>query len=200
MLRRFGLLLTFSGLVAAEPALAPSPGGLMVSATRAPDKPWSEFPTRVIGALPDYQPRADGPLSMYGGLKSATRRSATGYFRAEKSGDRWWLVDPEGYPYINVAVVAVALQQSSATVKNHLGEKFGPPETWAEAAITQLRDHGFNATGAWSDYTRLRNSPRPIVYTPIWNFMSQYGKLRGGTYQMSGHIGYPKGCIFVFDP
>ena len=30
--------------------------------------------------------------------------------------------------------------------------------------------------------------------------MSSYGQKRGGTYQQSGHIGYPKDCIFVFDP
>jgi hypothetical protein len=30
--------------------------------------------------------------------------------------------------------------------------------------------------------------------------MSSYGKIRGGTYQASGHVGYPNGCIYVFDP
>jgi hypothetical protein len=38
------------------------------------------------------------------------------------------------------------------------------------------------------------------VYTRIWDFMSSYGHKRGGTYQQSGHVGYPKDCIFVFDP
>jgi hypothetical protein len=30
--------------------------------------------------------------------------------------------------------------------------------------------------------------------------MSGYGSKRGGMYQKSGHMGYPKDCIFVFDP
>jgi hypothetical protein len=46
----------------------------------------------------------------------------------------------------------------------------------------------------------LRSAPEPLVYTLIWNFMSGYGKRRGGTYQQPGHTGYPKDCIFVFDP
>jgi hypothetical protein len=29
--------------------------------------------------------------------------------------------------------------------------------------------------------------------------MSAYGQIRGGTYQATGHIGYPSNCIFVFD-
>ncbi|MDH7569265.1 MAG: hypothetical protein QHJ73_06735, partial [Armatimonadota bacterium] len=57
-----------------------------------------------------------------------------------------------------------------------------------------------NGTGAWSDNSALRATARPMVYTPIWNFMSTYGRKRGGTYQQPGHTGYPKDCIFVFDP
>lgn len=172
---------------------------LIVSATRAPDKPWSDFPTRVLASLPDYTPQADGALSAHGGLKSA-QRSATGFFRAEKSGARWWLIDPEGCQFINVAVVNVNIPPGSATVNAALQEKYGTRAAWAEAALAQLREHGFNGTGAWSADPVLRTSPRPVVYTAIWNFMSEYGKRRGGTYQMSGHIGYPKGAMFAFDP
>ena len=47
---------------------------------------------------------------------------------------------------------------------------------------------------------RLREVSPPLVYTRTWNFMSSYGKKRGGTFQQPGHTGYPKDCIFVFDP
>ena len=46
----------------------------------------------------------------------------------------------------------------------------------------------------------LRASPQPVAYTMMWNFMSSYGRKRGGMYQQSGHMGYPGDCIFVFDP
>lgn len=172
---------------------------LLVGAAAAPDKLWKDFPTRIVRNLPGYTVQPKRALSIYGGLKD-TPRAATGFFRTEKSGARWWLIDPEGYHFLNVGVVDVHIPSGSAIVKASLLEQFGTPAAWAEAAITQLRDHGFNGTGGWSDDSVLRVTPQPIVYTPIWNFMSEYGKVRGGTYQESGHIGYPKGCIFAFDP
>ena len=63
-----------------------------------------------------------------------------------------------------------------------------------------MRAHGFNGLGAWSATEPLRAVNPPLVYTRIWNFMSSYGAKRGGTYQKSGHMGYPNDCIFVFDP
>jgi hypothetical protein len=38
------------------------------------------------------------------------------------------------------------------------------------------------------------------VQTRMWNFMSTYGRQRGGTRQEPGHTGYPNDCPFVFDP
>jgi len=70
-------------------------------------------------------------------------------------------------------------------------------------AARSRRDSARWKTGArprWSEDGVLRQSPRPLAYTPQWNFMSSYGRKRGGTYQLPGHTGYPNGCIFVFDP
>lgn len=39
-----------------------------------------------------------------------------------------------------------------------------------------------------------------MAYTINWNFMSNYGNARGGTFQQPGHVGYPNNAIFVFDP
>lgn len=194
-LAAIGLVMTVTGFSETENASAP----LLVSAAAAPDKPWKDFPTRVLANLPGYQTHTDESLSTYGG-RTSDRRKATGFFRAEKSGRRWWLVDPEGYPYINVAVVDVHIPPGSAVVNTGLKEKFGTAAKWAEATVAQLRAHGFNGTGGWSDDAVLRATAHPMVYTPIWNFMSEYGKKRGGTYQESGHIGYPNGCMFAFDP
>jgi len=46
----------------------------------------------------------------------------------------------------------------------------------------------------------LPHAPQRLAYCPIWNFMSSYGRQRGGTFQQPGHTGYPGDCIFVFDP
>ena len=63
-------------------------------------------------------------------------------------------------------------------------------------------DHIFKALRAGADGYLLKQATatQPLTYTRIWDFMSSYGKKRGGTYQQSGHTGYPKDCIFVFDP
>ncbi len=172
---------------------------LMVSAAAAPDKPWKDFPTRIVANLPGYAPQPTPALSLYGGLKDAPR-AATGFFRSEKIGSRWWLIDPEGHRFINIGVVDVHIPGGSVAVNRNLHEQFGTRVAWGTAVLDQLRSLGFNGTGGWSDDSVLRANAHPVVYTPIWNFMSEYGKIRGGTYQESGHIGYPKGCIFAFDP
>jgi len=169
-------------LTAAEPALTRA-------AKTKPTSTWQDYPTRLVGNLPDYQSTTDGALSTYGGIKK-DRHAATGFFHTAKSLNRWWLVDPEGYPFIHVGVVAVASPGGKNSAKNE----------WAAAATELLHKNGFNGTGAWSDTDALRASKHPVVYTKILNFMSGYGSKRGGMYQKSGHMGYPEDCIFVFDP
>lgn len=41
--------------------------------------------------------------SPYGGWKKKQFR-ATGFFRKEKAGGRWWLVDPEGYAFLSIGL------------------------------------------------------------------------------------------------
>lgn len=179
------LLFSATALVGAESAMSP----LTVSAAKTkPGNPWQDYPTRIVDTLPDYRSTTDGQRSIYGGIKR-DRRTVTGFFRAEKTGRRWWLVDPEGYPFIHVGVVATAFPKGQGTA-----------ESWAATASELLHAHGFNGTGAWSDTALLRATARPVVYTQMWNFMSAYGSKRGGMYQKSGHMGYPGDCIFVFDP
>ncbi len=159
-----------------------------LAARERPDDKWEEHPTRLVRDLPNYHANTDASLSIYGGDKTR-RHVATGFFHPEKTGRRWWLVDPEGYAYLNVGVVEVSPPGGNAT-----------PENWAESTSELLHSSGFNGTGAWSQNDRIRASKRPLVYTKIWNFMSSYGSKRGGMYQKSGHMGYPDDCIFVFDP
>jgi hypothetical protein len=171
--------------LAAETAPSPTTSAAKMN----PTAKWEDYPTRLIGGLPGYQTGRDGALSNYGGIRK-DRRTATGFFRTEKTGHRWWLVDPEGYPFLHVGVVSVAPPPGGGTRS----------ESWAAETTKLLRSNGFNGVGAWSDTDSLRAVEHPVAYTKIWNFMSSYGSKRGGMYQQSGHMGYPKDCIFVFDP
>lgn len=173
-------------------------GFVPVSVQTAPGKPWTNYPTRTLATLPVATSEFDPELSPYGGLRAHQERT-TGFFYPKRVGDRWWLVDPEGCLFLHQAVVSVSAV-GGAGAKAAFNEKFGSNENWATRTTSLLRAAGFNGVGAWSDADRLRQSPQPLVYTRIWNFMSSYGAKRGGTYQKSGHIGYPKDCIFVFDP
>lgn len=186
-------LLVTAGLAQAEPGIVTVPVQV------APGKAWTNYPTRTLAALPAaVTNQVDSGFSQYGGLL-ARKEKATGFFYPKQIGDRWWLIDPEGCRFIHKAVVAVS-PVGGPGAKAAFNTKFGGDSNWVASTTSLLWSQGFNGLGAWSDADRLRQAAQPLVYTRIWNFMSSYGAKRGGTYQKSGHIGYPKDCIFVFDP
>ena len=186
-------LLCFSGLAYAGEEI------VTVQVQVAPGKNWTNYPTRTLAALPAASTgQADPAVDTYGGLL-ARKEKATGFFYPKQVDGRWWLVDPAGGLFIHKAVVAVS-QNGGTNAKAALMKKFGGESNWVAATTSLLHENGFNGLGAWSDTDRFGNASQQLVYTRIWNFMSSYGSKRGGTYQQSGHIGYPKDCIFVFDP
>ncbi|MCX6237996.1 MAG: agarase [Bacteroidia bacterium] len=164
---------------------------------------YEPFETRTIELLAGYTPPKKLPaLSKYGGLPEH-RVEATGFFHVTKIGDRWWGVDPEGYLYINVALNSISMGKSDRNQKA-VETKFGSSEKWISQTIEILEENGFNCAGSWSDAEAIisanKTAKHPFAYTINWNFMSTYGKERGGTYQQPGHTGYPNDAIFVFDP
>jgi hypothetical protein len=186
-------------LLVAPHLVQAEPGMVTVPVQVAPGKNWTNYPTRTLAALPEaVTSRPDSGLDQYGGLL-ARKEKATGFFYPKKIGDRWWLVDPQGCLFLHKAVVAVS-PLGGPSAETAFKEKFGSDSNWVASASSLLHSNGFNGLGAWSDTERLRQASQPLVYTRIWDFMSRYGQKRGGTYQQSGHIGYPQDCIFVFDP
>ena len=164
---------------------------------------YEPFDTRTVELLAGYKPSTKPvEYSRYGGWK-AKQVEATGFYHVTKIGDRWWGVDPEGYLYINVALNSISMGRSDYN-RNALKTKFGTPEKWMTETIGLLQNNGFNCAGSWSDHKSVievnKTSSKPFAYTTNWNFMSSYGRVRGGTYQMPGHTGYPNEAIFVFDP
>jgi hypothetical protein len=191
-----GALFALTALGADQPAAS---GPLVVQIKRKPADPWQDAPTRTLDSLPaEVTAKIDTGLDQYGGLPSHAA-GATGFFYATMLNGRWWLIDPEGGLFIDKAMVAVSpLHTPSA--EEAWKTKFGHEKHWADQTVALLQAAGFNGTGAWSDNALLRREPHPLTYTTIVNFMGDYGKKRGGTYQQPGHLGYPKDCIFVFDP
>ncbi len=195
-----GMLVTharflFLMLLVVAPARATEP----VEVATKPGAPWKSHPTRTLNDLPVLAAaQPDTELTTYGGQRNRTGRK-TGFFHARELNGRWWLVDPDGGLYIDKSVVSVSTTPTPKA-EAALQAKFGSVAGWAGGTTNWLRELGFNGLGSWSDTERLRAVTRPLAYTRIWNFMSGYGKRRGGTYQQPGHMGYPKDAIFVFDP
>ena len=188
-------LLLFGGaavLFATEP--------LQIEVKRKPgDKSWKTYDTWSLTQAVGFQPRTvPAKLDAYGGDPSH-QVAATGFFHTKKIGGHWWLVDPDGSRFMHVAICSVTPATGSPEAKAAFAKKFGSPEKWAEQTTALLGANGFNGSGAWSADAVLGKAPRRVAYCPNWNFMSAYGKKRGGTFQKPGHTGYPKDAIFVFD-
>jgi hypothetical protein len=192
-MNKLPLLIVLVGLAATASAT------VSVEVASKPAGPWKTYATRTLDDLPAaVVAQVDAGLDAYGGSRTRTAK-ATGFFRAEKISGRWWLVDPEGGLFIHKGVVTVNPLRT-AGAQAAFKAKFGDEVRWAAQTTAWLRGLGFNGLGAWSDTARLSAVPEPLAYTCIWNFMSAYGRKRGGTFQQPGHTGYPKDCIFVFDP
>lgn len=66
------------------------------------EKQLQELARAELAELAKLGPMSD--RSKFSGWKSGPRLNGTGYFRTEKVGDRWALVDPEGYLYFATGI------------------------------------------------------------------------------------------------
>ena len=188
---------------------------LLVKARRNAKQTWKWYPTRTVGTLTGFRPSNRRiTLNRYGnvassdlvesGLWQGPLPKKTGYFRIEKNGKRWWVIDPDGGAGLHTAVCSIS-RGNGKTQQAGYREKFdGKPQRWAEATLDLLRENGFNGAGNWSESKTLfaaeSQQEHPFSSTITTNFMASYGKKRGGIYQKPGHMGYPSDCIFCFDP
>ena len=170
---------------------------MIVKAQVKPDRDWKEYQTRTVAELDGFKSDPSIAVSPYGG-RADVQCDASGFFRVEKRGDRFWIIDPDGHPFIHVAVVAVRPGKSEAQ-RAAFAARYRDEAEWGNAAARLLADHCFNGTGAWSDPAIYRARPR-MVYTCIWNFMSAFGRSLGIVHQEPGHVGYGGGVIPVFHP
>ncbi len=166
------------------------------------DAEWIRYNAKTLNTLNQFKPHQEPALNSYGSWK-VNQQNPTGFFRTLKIKDRWWIIDPEGYPYINKGV-AVFRPFSSENQETAMKEKYGSPEEWYNHESDFLKSQGFNGTGAWSDVDLIRNSKKPIVYTVIVNAMASYKaehiKRFGGKYKTAGWQGYRFDLVMVFDP
>lgn len=171
-----------------------------VEAKKTPTSQFIAYETRTIDQLLNFKIEKEIATNIYGS-RLDKKVKATGFFRTEFVDGRWWVVDPEGY--LNICRAVNNIQQGRGTVsKDAFAVKFGnSSQTWMTKTMEYLNEIGFYGAGSWSVNDEITSNPRqetkPLAYTIILNWMSGYG--RGRTVQLSGHMGYPNNCIFVFE-
>ncbi|MCH7403361.1 hypothetical protein ACFOUP_15035 [Belliella kenyensis] len=169
----------------------------------ADDTVWGTYQAKTVDHIPALRKKKKTPVqSKYGGWEFM-QSEGTGFFRTEKIDNRWWIIDPDGYPFIHKGV-AVFRPGKSEKQRASMKDKYNDIQTWAEKESTLLKEHGFNGTGAWSDVDLLRQVEDPLVYTvivnPMGNYKTDHIKKYGGEYKQTGWQGFRFDLIMVFDP
>ncbi len=167
---------------------------------------WTTYNAYAADCIEGFSPTADPQTNKYGGWTSRNLGNPDGFFRAVKSGSRWWLVDPLGNPFLSKGV-AVFSPGSSDRQKANIQSKFGSNTNWARSETAFLREQGFNSAGAWSLVDVIRNVSNPLAYTVILSPMGTYiGELKNSSdatlkaaFKAAGWEGYPYDFAMVFD-
>ena len=119
----------------------------------------------------------------FGGWKSKQFK-ASGFFRTEYDGRRWWLVTPEGNAFISFGVN----HYHAGTNHNLLtGMKFGAEkpfdQNWNKEfrneALNDLKRLGINTLGIHTDATMLTEPPGHASYP----YVAEYTPLKLSHYQ-----------------
>jgi len=167
---------------------APEP----TQAQRLDEGRWQPVPVRTVAELRGLGP-GKPTLSKYGGLASGQRLRASGFFRAERVGRDWTLVDPEGWPFVSVGLCSVNLSNFPAGTAE---ARFGGTLQWAEHTVRFLRECGFNTLGRWSDAALFAQLKERLAYVTTISFMAAYDKQRP---EANGPRRFPERTIPVFD-
>ena len=162
---------------------------------------YTQYSTRNISTLKGYTKNTSevAKYDVYGGLMDESmRQKATGYFYTTKIGDRWWTVDPLGYPFFRTAMVTVTIGNSNQ--KALMLSKYGSVSKWAQAATDRFFELGFNSTGGWSSTSTLISAKDPLAQSHIIGLVAPYTSKKGLNISTSGNTALVGGVIPVFDP
>ena len=149
---------------------------------------WSTNRTKLVNLIPGFESKTDGTddFTRYGTYKYL-RTDSTGFFYVKKIDGRWWMVDPEGYAGINMAVTSF----SSASIQN-------------DYDIT--RRNGYNGTGNFlSSESQTKSGYNTQNYanfsfTRRLNFFLSYKNVRKNYYDTPSEVQGSLNHILVFDP
>jgi len=158
--------------------------------------------TRTVDQLKGFDPTAETKCDIYGGLvDNNLRQEITGFFYTKKIGDRWWVIDPLGYPCVLRCVSGVTVAyQGAPTQKAAVAKKFGTSERWAISTTRHLKDDlGFNCHST-SD-NEVYNVVNGLTYFKRFGAMSSYASAQGINAGQGGQAKFSENNTMpVFDP
>lgn len=131
---------------------------------------WGSYKIDLVSSLTGYAPVDDASSDFTRtGACAYLRADSTGYYHVAKIDNRWWLIDPDGYAGINMAVTSLDA--------NALQDDYDI-----------LRRNGFNGTGNFiASESQTKNSNNlwnygQMSYTRRYNFYVEYRKVRHNYY------------------
>jgi len=151
--------------------------------------PWMSKPTKLVSLINGYTTVSDGQTDFTEtGCYKYLRTDSTGFYYVKKIDGRWWIVDPNGYAGINMAVNSL----SSSNIQNDY-----------DVCVR----NGYNGTGNFSSSdTQTKNGYNlqnyfKVSYTPRYNFLGTYSYSRKNYYNTPTVVQNNTGnYIFVYDP
>ncbi len=154
--------------------------------TNASTKNPTSNPTRTFDALKDMNqyvnPADKETYDKYGGLmEPSLKQEATGFFYTKKLGDRWWVIDPLGYPCQIRGVSGVTPQYSSGSPNQQSSAiaKYGSLDRWGIAAVERLKDGlYFNTTTSTNKYVLAADDPLIEQLSLGGGFVKNYAKVK----------------------
>lgn len=164
---------------------------------------WQTYKAYTVDCIEGFTPGKDPKTDKYGGWK-VQQFPATGCFYSTKKDGRWWIVTPDGNPYISKGV-AVFSAGATQRQRNAVTSKYGSQTAWAAGEINMLHENGFNSLGAWSSVSTVKGLSQPMPYTVIISPMSSYIKYLKAEkketegFNKAGWEGYPYDFAMVFD-
>lgn len=167
-----------------------------------PSNKMVERPTRTFDALTDLAATTTMETDKYGGLMDpALRQEATGFFYTKKIGERWWVIDPLGYPCLLRSISGITTSyQNSPTQKAAYEAMYQSKEQWALSTTRHLIDDlGF--TSQTSADMAIRDVDDGFSYFKRFSIMSGYATSKGINASIGGRTRLSENnTLPVFDP
>ena len=142
------------------------------------------YATRTYEALDDLGDYTDYDkeqvFDVYGGLMDPeVRQEVTGFFYSKKIGDRWWIIDPLGYPCYIRAMHSVNMNYlGSQNQYNEALKLYGSSEKWQIAVCNWLKnDLGFNTVDSQNGFSNVEN--RMVYQAGAGSYAAGYGSKLG---------------------